>query len=295
LIAENAKFGTNYDSLLTDLGECATENAALKATIKKLKQKNRTLRAQNDDLNDTVDTLNIELENQAEEIDDLQPASRLHVPDILSSYALGENLANVDPRCINPRDSGFTCIGLTKQKRRCGNSFLSNNNKADAADVLRQMRSTEPGNTLELPSLCELANALLCPRWHNHGTHDQTEPIARSWYRLLADARAAYAEQERYRQTPPVTPEMRRPTRYSTGSAKSSFSGSVSSTSSSGSYPSTAATTPERDDEDANQFDRTASPSPSVRRNAKASGAKGLRRGDRGVFGSAHGSCETNV
>jgi FtsZ-binding cell division protein ZapB len=241
------------------------KNGRLSADVENLKKKKEALKLGKRELKRHIKSLQDELDEDLERVSVSRPVQRPAVPAIKPSYALPDDLRDVDPRCIDPFNG--TCIGLTLKNKRCNNSFISGDNKKKAADILNIMRSEDPGHTLELPSLGKLSNALLCPRWHNGGTHDQTDRIANAWYRLLKDARAALGGQARGEQGLLVTPARSKPTKYLTNSAGSSFSsGRRSPTFSAASYPSTAATTPESDDEERRPFDPSDSPTLSRRR-----------------------------
>jgi cell division protein FtsB len=244
LSAANNEFAIENDALTEEKKELESENEDLSSTLKKLEQENESLRLRNKELRRKIKSLQSELE------EDLQDISK------------------VDPRSLDPLEAGFTCIGLTKKGTRCGigGSFISNASKRTASSILNEMRSADPGQTLELRSLRILARAMLCPRWHTKVGYDQTDIIAEGWYKLLADARAALElgqEQKGRGQNRLSTPAKSRPTQYFSGSAKSSSSSTPgSSTFSARSSPSTAATTPESDDDSNSRFGVDYSPTP---------------------------------
>jgi hypothetical protein len=97
-------------------------------------------------------------------------------------FSLSFPFSEYDP--LGPK---FTCIGQTKEHKRCRTTFLSNYDKICAANRLRLMRSSDPGKSFELDALIELAGWMLCPRWHK----PQCDAIARQWYKdLLASVPA---------------------------------------------------------------------------------------------------------
>jgi hypothetical protein len=93
----------------------------------------------------------------------------------------------------------FTCIGQTKKHQRCHNDYISKLDKECAANRLRLMRSSNPGNSFELDALTELASWMLCPRWHK----SQCDEIARQWHRDLVSASAPLRSSQYGQQTPP--------------------------------------------------------------------------------------------
>jgi hypothetical protein len=92
---------------------------------------------------------------------------------------------------LDPRSGNFTCIGNKKDGGRCTQKMISGKCKDDAATRLKIMRSSDPGNTFSSANLLELADWMLCPRWHKTGKNAQVEKIASAWYRELQPARDA--------------------------------------------------------------------------------------------------------
>jgi hypothetical protein len=92
------------------------------------------------------------------------------------------------------RSSFFTCIGVTKKGTRCRQSMIANADKSAAIGRIEKMTSSNPGDTLELDFLRELADWMLCPRWHRY-TLPQGGTIARRWHDELSDARAKLKSQ----------------------------------------------------------------------------------------------------
>jgi hypothetical protein len=124
----------------------------------------------------------------------------------------------------DPVAPGFTCIGQTKERRRCRNSFISHHDTRCAANRLRLMRSSDPGNSFELDALTELAGWMLCPRWHK----SQRDEIARQWHRDLVSASAPRSSQY-WQQTPPSAYFSRAPSSAGTSIFSSAGRSSISS------------------------------------------------------------------
>ncbi|GAM40578.1 hypothetical protein TCE0_039r13035 [Talaromyces pinophilus] len=128
----------------------------------------------------------------------------------------------------------FTCIGTTKKGTRCGQSMISNFDKSSATARIAKMASPGPGDIVffDMKSLRELADWMLCPRWHRDKLPQGAE-IASRWYYQLSDARAQL-ESEGYK-TPPSAgaPNVfgSASTGSSTGTTASSFGSSVQSVS----------------------------------------------------------------
>ncbi|KUL84803.1 hypothetical protein ZTR_07280 [Talaromyces verruculosus] len=128
----------------------------------------------------------------------------------------------------------FTCIGTTKKGTRCGQSMISNFDKSSATTRIAKMASPGPGDIafFDMKSLRELADWMLCPRWHRDKLPQGAE-IASRWYYQLSDVRAQL-ESERYK-TPPSAgaPNVfgSASTGNSTGTTASSFGSSVQSVS----------------------------------------------------------------
>jgi hypothetical protein len=86
--------------------------------------------------------------------------------------------------------STFTCIGITQQGARCRQSFISSASKSAAADRISKMQSPSPkAEFFELDALHELADWMLCPRWHLD-KKPQGGTISRRWYCEISDSRA---------------------------------------------------------------------------------------------------------
>jgi hypothetical protein len=136
---------------------------------------------------------------------------------------------------LEPLSSGFTCIGVTKQKARCRQSMIGSDDKSRASTMLNSMRSSTPeAHLFEWEGLCNLATMLLCPRWHRKISHSQVDEIASRWFRLLEPARealnahnASTARQQLTR--PPATPS---PSSSSSSGSTFSIASATSSASS---------------------------------------------------------------
>jgi hypothetical protein len=98
------------------------------------------------------------------------------------------------PLCMyEPDIPGFTCIGQTKLNKRCSMTMISNEARGAAAERLALMQSANPDVTLfKLVALKQLADWMLCPRWHRD-KRPQGAEIAQWWYKLLAPARRRLA------------------------------------------------------------------------------------------------------
>jgi hypothetical protein len=110
---------------------------------------------------------------------------RITEPKHDGAISLPPEFAGYDP--LGP---DFTCIGTTQKGNRCRQWMISGSSKQAAANRLKVMRSDDPGNSFELAQLQELADWMLCPRWHL-GKKPQGAEIARWWYKQLEPARAA--------------------------------------------------------------------------------------------------------
>lgn len=98
----------------------------------------------------------------------------------------------------------FTCIGTTQKGTRCRQSMISNADKSAATRRIAQMASpdSKDGITLyEIKALRELADWMLCPRWHRDKL-PQGDRIASKWYIDLTDARRSNAQAVSFYQTP---------------------------------------------------------------------------------------------
>ncbi|EED15154.1 hypothetical protein TSTA_046080 [Talaromyces stipitatus ATCC 10500] len=134
----------------------------------------------------------------------------------------------------------FTCIGITKRGTRCGQSMISSADKSAASRRIAKMKSPDPGDctTLyEINALRELADWMLCPRWHRDKLPQGAE-IARRWYGQLRDAREVKAKAVNTWKTPSSAgvPSLFGSTgtrNNSTGTTASSFGSSVQSMSAS--------------------------------------------------------------
>lgn len=122
----------------------------------------------------------------------------------------------------------FTCIGVTKKGTRCGQSMISNFDKSSAMTRIERMVSPSPADAVlfDMKALRELADWMLCPRWHRDKL-PQGAGIANRWYHQLSDARA---QLENQRATEFKTPESAGvPSLFgsaSTGTTASSFGSS---------------------------------------------------------------------
>lgn len=131
----------------------------------------------------------------------------------------------------------FTCIGQTKKGARCGQSMISNFDKSSASARIAKMESAGSGDSVlfDMKALRELADWMLCPRWHRDRLPQGAE-IASSWFYQLSDARAQLESQRVAEfKTPPSAgvPNIfgSASTRNSTGTTASSFGSSVQSVS----------------------------------------------------------------
>ncbi|CZR64627.1 uncharacterized protein PAC_14525 [Phialocephala subalpina] len=126
-----------------------------------------------------------------------------------------------DPRTIldlHPELKGFKCAGTTKKGGRCCQSFISNVNKAQAGQVLRQLSAiniVEQGVDVGfLAQLRNLATCTLCPRWH-HGNADQinrtTIKFRQAVERYVVESRAQGGQVQRQNEVPVVQQGEARP------------------------------------------------------------------------------------
>ena len=111
---------------------------------------------------------------------------------------------------LNPTGSGFRCIGraLASHGGPCGsfsNEYLPQSGREQAAATLRGMRSTNPNDSLfELSSLRDLANNMLCIRHRGGVRYDQSNTIADSWHKALAEQVRDRRESQKVATTTPV-------------------------------------------------------------------------------------------
>ncbi|OCK74294.1 hypothetical protein K432DRAFT_430108 [Lepidopterella palustris CBS 459.81] len=117
----------------------------------------------------------------------------------LTQIALPEDLRDLDPLA-----NDFTCIGEKAAGGRCTQWMFSPDDLSYAADRLKTMRSKNPGKSFEVPQLLQLANWMLCPRWHRY-EKPQGKEIAIRWFRQLQPAREALSASNEARKAP-VTP-----------------------------------------------------------------------------------------
>jgi hypothetical protein len=103
---------------------------------------------------------------------------------------------------LDPKSSHFTCVGKTLKGQRCKQWMISNECKNNAANRLEKIRSTNSEDVFSPLKLLELANWMLCPRWHQSGKHAQGEKIAHVWYYELQAARDALAACKKVPSTP---------------------------------------------------------------------------------------------
>lgn len=161
---------------------------ALQELQKKLEEREQNLKIAEDSNRKTY-LKQEEFRRQSHQI--IQPTAALNpvaptlIKSILPSDLLGYS---------NDLRSFFTCIGVTKKGTRCGQSMIANADKSAATDRIAKMISSKPGDTFELNALQELADWMLCPRWHRYAL-PQGHIIARRWYDELSDARAKLKSQ----------------------------------------------------------------------------------------------------
>lgn len=91
-----------------------------------------------------------------------------------------------------------TCVGTTRQGARCRNSFIAGVSTSHAMRRIEIMKSANPGDAFEWEPLKELADWMLCPRWHRDKI-PQGREIADRWYAELRPAREALARRHGHR------------------------------------------------------------------------------------------------
>lgn len=109
-----------------------------------------------------------------------------------------------------PDKNSFTCVGVTKQGRRCRNSFIS---RADLLQAIQILDSIESLNVLSEhfinrvdSKLDQLADLTLCPRWHRVDRYgnSQKHQTATKWLNSVGDYRRRALAREAVRE--PQTP-----------------------------------------------------------------------------------------
>ncbi|EPE27608.1 hypothetical protein GLAREA_04399 [Glarea lozoyensis ATCC 20868] len=96
-----------------------------------------------------------------------------------------------DPRRafdLYPDEPGFTCCGMALKGLRCGQSFIANRDKVEAASILEDLITNDNIFTSPralLPDLKRLAEFTLCPRWHRTGHRSQGENVAAKWLSII--------------------------------------------------------------------------------------------------------------
>jgi hypothetical protein len=112
--------------------------------------------------------------------------------------------AHLIPIFYEEGEDEFTCIGNTRRGERC-RLTSTQELRAQANARLRKMRSNNPEDSFEYHRLLELANWLLCKRWHRDKIPQGPE-IAAEWYHDLKPARDALANVRRAELIGPITP-----------------------------------------------------------------------------------------
>lgn len=135
------------------------------------------------------------------------------------------------------KSSSFSCIGVTKKGARCRQSMISNFDKSCASARIEKLlhpAPTDSSKIYELEALRELADWMLCPRWHRYEL-PQGEGIARRWYYELEEARISASKGTSPWSTPPSTGAPSIFSSYSRGNGSSGTETPLSSFGSSGS------------------------------------------------------------
>jgi hypothetical protein len=120
----------------------------------------------------------------------VSPHLQFNCSSFLSSFAM----ALWDPRQIldvYPQRSDFTCVGTTREGRRCRQSFLKNVHRAEAnrlLDILPPPGHFASNSSQLYPTLRHLAWLTLCPRWHQNGPRCQADAVASKWLRKITDS-----------------------------------------------------------------------------------------------------------
>jgi hypothetical protein len=94
----------------------------------------------------------------------------------MASSAFGDFRHVLD---VFPNQSAFTCVGTTRQGRRCRQSFISRSDLAQADRTLNIINQFDIYDSAFLvhiqPQLCRLADLTLCPRWHRDDRYGNSQ------------------------------------------------------------------------------------------------------------------------
>src|SRR6266536_3143291 len=105
---------------------------------------------------------------------------------------------------IYPEECDFTCVGTTKQGRRCRNSFIKRDYLSKASlilDNLPELQDFRSHQSYYLSKLNQLAWLTLCPRWHQTKI-PQADQVAARWLDEILDLDRR-RESERNTNAPP--------------------------------------------------------------------------------------------
>ena len=98
---------------------------------------------------------------------------------------------------VHPDRSDFTCVGTTKQGRRCRNSFISAVSLTEASTILAVLKSMTFRYRRDFivqisPKLDRLAELTLCPLWHRDHKHGncQRPQVYHKWLSVVSAWRA---------------------------------------------------------------------------------------------------------
>ena len=100
-----------------------------------------------------------------------------------------------DPRAlldIYPEHAGFTCVGTTKQGRRCRQKMISHTSLREARNILHVLQQQDifqhNFSDLVYPKLHRLAVVTLCPLWHRNDrptAKSQADEVTLKWVNIV--------------------------------------------------------------------------------------------------------------
>lgn len=84
-----------------------------------------------------------------------------------------------------PDRPGFTCVGITKKGKRCGQRMFSGSDLSCASRMLDEMSCYEKLSS-SYKDLERLAGLTLCPRWHRKPGYSQVRSVSLEWRTKIA-------------------------------------------------------------------------------------------------------------